>query len=259
MTTIQDEKEAKRSGADSEVPKETARLRMVNNRYFVIIVLLLLGHLFQGWISARAFNKAQTNTQLLYVKMYPDGTWHVDDVKPGDEQIYFRSTIDAIFEKYVTNRYGQLPETIKRDYAEAIVIMSDAMAAEFTSGGEKGFNAVQRAVDISADKNADRIDVKWGFADHYDRIPAMFKKKPGEVIKSNIYFQTVQKAANGMLRKNGVHKQILRVEWRLLPVEELQNKKPDWLRVNPIGLEIIKADLIDDPAGNDIAAEVQAQ
>ncbi|NWL45458.1 hypothetical protein DM819_06115 [Pseudomonas hunanensis] len=259
MTTIQDEKEARKSGADSVIPKEKAGLRASNNRYFVIIVLLLLGHFFQGWISARAFSKAQVNTQLMYVKMYPDGTWHVDDVKPGDEQVYFRSTIDSIFEQYVTNRYGQLPETIKRNYAEAIVIMSDAMATEFTSGGEKGFNAVQRAVDINADKNADRIDVTWGFADHYDRVPAMFKKKPGEVIRSNIYFTTTQKSANGMLRKNGVHKQILRVQWRLLPLEELQRKKPEWLRVNPIGLEIIDADLIDDPAGNDIAAEVQAQ
>lgn len=251
MTAILDEQESRKSGAtDSEVPREVSKLRALNNRYFLIILLLIAGHFVQTWVSTKAFQKAQNNKELVYVKLYPDGTWHVGEFQPTDNQLYFRSTIDSLLETFAKSRYGQIPETIRRNYGEAGVFMSDAMMADFISTQPGGFNASQRAVDISADKNSDRIEVTWGFADHYDRIPAVFEKKAGEVIRSNIYFTLTRKSASGIVKQNGVQKKILRVQWRLLPKKQLAEKKMDWLRLNPIGLEIIQAELIDDPAGN---------
>lgn len=260
MTSILDDRESRKSGAnDTEVPKEVSKLRALNNRYFLIIILLVLGHLVQTWVSNRAFDKAQNNKEVVFVKLLPDGTWHVGEFKPQDEQLYFRSTIDKLLESFAKNRYGVIPETIKRNYGEAGVFMSDAMMADFISTQPGGFNASQKAVDIAADKNSDRVDVTWGFADHYDRIPAVFDKKAGEVIRSNIYLTLTKRSGSGLIKANGVEKKILRVQWRLLPKKQLADKKLDWLRVNPIGLEIIESDLIDDPSGYNSAPEVQAQ
>ncbi|MGN9404653.1 hypothetical protein ACTMQQ_28410 [Pseudomonas syringae pv. aptata] len=260
MPVIQDEQELKKAGvSDTEVPREVSKLRVQNNRYFVIILLLIAGHFVQTWVSKVAFDKAQTTKEVVYVKLFPDGNWHVGEFKPEDEQIYFRSTIDRSLESYAKNRYGQLPETVKRNYAEAAVFMSDAMMADFVSTQPGGFNASQRAVDIANNKNSDRVEVTWRFADHYDRIPAIFNKKSGEVIRSNVYLTVVTKTSNGLVKQNGVEKKILRVQWRLLPKEQLAEKKQDWLRVNPLGLEIIESDLIDDPAGYNSAPEGQAQ
>jgi len=36
-----------------------------------------------------------------------------------------------------------------------------------------------------------------------------------------------------------------------LTKKELSKKSKEWLRANPVGIEIIKADVIDDPAGNE--------
>lgn len=256
MTAIADEKEIKKS-SDSEVPKKNAALNAANNRYLLIIVLLILGHFVQTWVNASNFSKAQANKEIVYVKLSPDGTSDVSEFKPEDEQLYFRSTIDAALERFAKARYGQQPETIRRNYGEAGVFMSDALMNDFVSTQPGGFNASQKAVDIAADKNSDRVDVDWGFADHYDRIPAVFEKKAGEVIRSNVYITITTRSASGIIKGTPV-KKILRVQWRLLPKKALAQKKMDWLRINPIGLEMVEYDLIDDPAGYN-SAEVKAQ
>lgn len=257
MTAIADEKEIKKQGGNSDVPKKNAALNAANNRYLLIIILLILAQFVQTWVSASNFKKAQNNKEIVYVKLYPDGTSDVSEFKPEDEQLYFRSTIDAALERFAKARYGQQPETIRRNYGEAGVFMSDALMNDFVSTQPGGFNASQKAVDIAADKNSDRIEVKWGFADHYDRIPAVFEKKAGEVIRSNVYLTITTRNAGGIIKDTPV-KKILRVQWRLLPKKALSEKKMDWLRINPIGLELVEYDLIDDPAGYN-SAEVKAQ
>lgn len=51
--------------------------------------------------------------------------------------------------------------------------------------------------------------------------------------------------------KDGVKQKIWRGEWHFLTQKELGKKSKEWLRANPVGIEIIKADVIDDPAGNE--------
>lgn len=257
MTAIMDEKQLKKAGGDSSLPKRNAKLEAANNRYLLIIILLIVAQMGQTWFSAYAFKKANNNKELVYIKLSPSGGGEVDNFKPEDEQLYYRATIDAALERFAKARFGQQPETVRRNYGEAGVFMSDPLMAQFISTQPGGFNASQRAVDIEADKNSDRIEVTWGFSDHYDRIPAVFNKKAGQVIRSNVYITIATKNAGGML-KGTPEKKILRVQWRLLPKNVLAEKKMDWLRINPIGLELVEYDLIDDPAGFN-SAEVKAQ
>lgn len=248
MNARLDDAELKTVQAQTDKPKQNSQLRAERNRWFVLCLLQVFAVIFSIAFAWYGFKKAENNTELVYVKLYPDGTSDVDNFAPEDEQLYFRSTIDQAFETYIKSRYGQQPETIKRDYGMAGVFMSQPMYNDFVSTQPGGFNAAQRAADISVNRNADRIEIEWGFSDHYDKIPAVFDKKNGEVIRSNIYFTRTTKTATGLVKPNGVEKLILRAQWRLLPKKELASKKKAWLRVNPVGVEIVQAELIEDPS-----------
>jgi hypothetical protein len=250
MTAIIDEKEFKRdTRKDSVLPEQNAKLRVSGNRWFIVCVLLALGQMGQVAFSKYAFDKANNNKELVYIKLFPDGRSYVGEFVPQDEQLFFRSTIDAALERFLKARYGQQPETIKQDYYEAGIFMSEPLYGNFVSTQAGGFNAAQKAADVMANtKTADRVEIKWGFADHYDKIPAIFNKEAGEVVKSNIYFTSTTRNGQGVIKPNGIKKSILRVQWRLLPKKEMAEHKLEWLRINPIGVEIVDNDVIDDPA-----------
>ncbi|ENZ3603412.1 TPA: hypothetical protein NH804_006228 [Pseudomonas aeruginosa] len=248
MNARLDDAELQKVQAQTDKPKQNAQLRAERNRWFVLCLFQVFAVILAVAFAWYGFKKAENNTELVYVKLYPDGTSDVDNFTPDDEQLYFRSTIDQAFETYIKSRYGQQPETIKRDFGMAGVFMSQPMYNDFVSTQPGGFNAAQKAADISINKNSDRIEIEWGFSDHYDKIPAVFDKKNGEVIRSNIYFTRITKTATGLVKPNGTEKLILRAQWRLLPKKELSSKKKTWLRVNPVGVEIVQAELIEDPS-----------
>ncbi|PXF32090.1 hypothetical protein WH50_06425 [Pokkaliibacter plantistimulans] len=185
-------------------------------------------------------------TELLYIKMYPDGTSQVGTFEPQDRQLYFTTTVDAAFEKFIVGRYGVLPETIKRDYSEAAVFMSEAEYQRFiTPEAKGGFGAVERVTDISSKINTTpRVEIKWRYSDHYDSIPSSFESGDGRIIKSNIYFTRINENAQGIPLPDGTEQLVLRAKWRFLSKDELKEKAPDWLRINPAGIEIVDYDIV---------------
>lgn len=250
MSVVMDEAEQKRADSNSKLPAEKAAWRVLNNKLWIFAIFLLLVVIFQNWNNRQAFKEAMHTKELVWIKMGPDGSATVDEFTPGDKPIFYRASVDGVLEKYLTARYGVQPETIRKDYGVAGVFMSEPMYTEFLSTQPGGFNALQRAVDVQANTNSvPRVEVKWGFPDHYDSVPGVFGKQKGEVFRSNIYFTTTTKSPSGLVLKDGVKKMIWRGQWRLLPKEALEKKSTAWLRANPIGLEIIQADVIEDPAG----------
>ncbi|HDZ58137.1 MAG TPA: conjugal transfer protein [Pseudomonas xinjiangensis] len=249
MTVILDETEIKQVQRDTNLPMQKAVLRADRNRWFVVALGLIVALMMMTGFMWYAFDKANNNKELVYIKLYPDGTSDVSEFRPEDEQLYFRSTIDAGLERFIKARFGQQAETIKRDYAEAAVFMSGPLYNDFIGAHEGGYNAPQKAIDIIASaKNADRIEVTWGFSDHYDKIPAVFNNQSGEMIRSNLYFTQTPKTATGLVKPDGVKRLIMRAQWRLLPKRTLAEKTRAWLRINPVGLEIVDYEVIEDPS-----------
>lgn len=147
-----------------------------------------------GMVTWNATNKAANNQELVYVKIYPDGTWDVGKYEPQDEQLFFKSTINSLLDNYLTSRFGVQPETVSRDYGEAATFMAPPLYQEFVGSQDGDFNAVQKAADIQADTNrAQRVNIEWKFADHYDQVSAVFGAEKGTVIRSNIYFKKPQR------------------------------------------------------------------
>lgn len=250
MTAAMDDKEFTKTERSSSIPKKNSELRADRNRWF-LVVIAMLGYIgFQQYQNHENFVLAQTNKEVVFVKLYPDGTSDVGEFKPGDETQFFRSTIDSAFELFVKSRYGVQPETVRKDFGIAGVFMSQPMYNSFTSTQDGGFDAAQKATDIEANKNADRVEIVWGFADHYDTIPAVFNKKKGEMVRSNIHYTEITKTAAGIVKPGGVKQKIMRAQWRLLTKKELATHSQKWLRVNPVGVEIVQQDVIDDPSAN---------
>lgn len=252
MTASIDEKAFEQAVKGSDLPKRAAGLAADRNRWFVAAVLLILAMMFMTALSWHAFNKASNNKEVVYVKLHPNGSWDIADFAPEDEQIFFKSTVDNLLERYLKTRFGVLPETVKRDYAEAATFMAPALYEDFVSSQAGGFNAIQKAADIQDDtRRAERIEIKWKFPDHYDQVAAVFDKEKEQVVRTNVYFKKTTKSASGRVKGEPEHL-IARLQWRLLPKTDLQEKSKAWLRANPIGLQIVSQEIITDPSAQEV-------
>lgn len=254
MAHVMDEAEQsaadKREQTNSKKPAEKAAWLVVNNKLWIFAICLLLVDVYQGWNNKRAFEAAMHTKEVVWIKMGADGTSTVEDFLPGDKPTFYKASVDSALERYLVARYGVQPETIKKDYGIAGVFMSNPMYNVFLSSQQGGFNAVQKAADVEANTNSvQRVEIKWGFPNHYDAVPAVFGKEKGEMYRSNIYFTQTTKSPSGLVMKDGVKQMIWRGQWHFLTKKELSKKSKEWLRANPVGIEIIEADVIEDPAG----------
>ena len=246
LTTI-DKKEQEKLEHVTCLPQKITSYRVESWRWFLVSIVLSLVLLCCVFIIHIQFSRIDKRTELLVVKMYPNGTWQ--SVKKDFESPteFFPATIDHLLTRYVETRYGQIPETIKTDYGEATVFMSPEIENIFKSDEPGGFNAPQRAADIiEKPESADRINVKMTIPpDHYEDLTGHFIDGERHVIRTNMYFilETLHPDGN----KN-IKSKILRLQWTLLPKKELKNKARDWIILNPLGLQIIKEELIDDPS-----------
>lgn len=242
MSLIHDEKSV------AKVPPEVdviALLKTEKNRWHVIAITLVVLLAIQCFYINDANERAEKNTEVIYLKMYANGTWDVQESKPENIQDFYRTTVDKLLEDYVVARYGILPATIRRDYGFAINFMSPRIAEDFTS--PSGFNAAQKAADVLSKIDHPVTEIKVGVKDHYDKSRADFSNGTGEVIRSNIYFTEQKVEANGQ-RDPEVKSYILSITWHLLSPAELKGKSRDYFKANPIGIEIIKEEKYLDPA-----------
>ncbi len=250
MTVVMDEEAQKKADRNSKQPAEKAAWRVLNNKLWLFAIFLLFVDVYQGVSNRKAFEAAMHSKELVYIKMGPGGESTVDEFLPRDKPTFYKASIDSALERYLMSRYGVQPETVKKDFGIAGVFMSQPMYNEFISQQKGGFNAVQKAADIQANTaSVPRVEIRWGFPNHYDSVPGVVGKEKAEIFRTNVYFTEVTKSPGGLIVKDGVKKKIWRGQWRLLSKDELVKKSKDWLRVNPIGLEVIQADVIDDPAG----------
>ncbi len=90
--------------------------------------MLLAGTtIYQSYSVQEAIEKSQNTTEVVWVKLLPDGSHKISQFTPDNEQPIYTPTVNSLLSKYVQKRYGQLKETIERDYAEAAVFMSPVL------------------------------------------------------------------------------------------------------------------------------------
>ena len=201
------------------------------NRWFVVSLMLTGVCMILTAFSWFAFSEAQTNTQVMFVKMKPDGAWENITYDASEPQLFFKTTVDHILANYIEKRFGVIPQTINADYGEVQVFLGDALLKDFL--GEDRFNAPLRAQQAALDKTS-RTDIKWTFNDHYDEV--VDDNDDPSVVRTNIYFtRTVIKRGD----KHLPEKLMLSIQWQLLTKAKLSHQDSEFIRYNPIGLQII--------------------
>ncbi len=228
-----------------------AMLKVSGNRWCIAFFLVLLFAVYQSVVANKAKDEAVNNTKVEWVKLYPNGSWDVELIEAQGESgevDYFKSTVDSILLSWVERRYSKIPSTIKSDYGFSQYFMSPAMRVDFLSSG--GFNAPQIAADIM--EGTKSLEAKaYGVPDHYDSDKTVFGTVPGQLYRSNIYIKEQVKASDGSLLGKSV-KKIISLQWRIKTKQEIvgtEEARKEWnliKKINPVGLEIIKAQKLRD-------------
>ncbi|EIX9714755.1 hypothetical protein VRR38_004723 [Salmonella enterica] len=214
------------------------------DRSILLVGLFLLGilNLWAVYRSGEAVESAKNTREVVWVKLLADGRSEVTSFKPEDEQPVFIRTVNSGLAHYIESRYQVHPETVKRDYAEAGVFMGGDLFADFTS--KEGFNAAQKAADIAAKPgNITRKDISDVQFDHYDQIDGDFSGTKKPVIRTTITWKETEYRADGAPKPSVSRMQ--RITWTLLDRKEISQKSDGWLRLNPLGIEILTKNEMD--------------
>jgi len=211
-------------------------LKKDRNIFFWVAVILAVSTVYQSCAMRDAVEASKRTSEVVWVKLSPDGSYNVSQFTPDNEQPVYVPTVNALLSKYMQKRYGQHRETIERDYAEASVFMSPALSGQFAD--KKGFNVAQKVVDIQADKNAKRTDIEIKDIDHYDAIDGNFDGDVKPVIRTLMTYQEITRDSQGK-ELSSVQK-MMRLHWTLLSRSELSGQNLDWMNINPLGIQIIQ-------------------
>ncbi|MFA1563021.1 hypothetical protein [Aliivibrio fischeri] len=218
---------------------QKAALRAERNRWFAITLSLVFVIFLSLAFSWFAFLKANNNKEIVYVKLAPNGSWSVTDYQPQDAQLYFKTTIDSLLSKYAALRYQINPTTIGIDWSDATYLMGDELHSEFLSKGKGGFNAAQKAAKWA--KSRDSVTIKIRNIEHYDQITATdINGLESEIVRSNLYFTRTKKT---MGKVSPPEHLVLSLQWQLMDKHTLAEQNMDFLRINPIGIQIFSQQL----------------
>jgi hypothetical protein len=234
--------EQRKGGKGSKPVERDAMLAVDRNRWFYVSVGLLVLCLLLGLQVMQANKRFANNVQVAWVKMSPNGTWDIDffDAERGQE--FYQTTIDYMLAQFVERRYSKIRTSIKADYGFSLQFMSPPLSRRFLDAND--FNAPQKIADFLADSGDETI-IEVGAIDHYDSDITTFGQSEGTLYRTNVFVNLLSRGENGTIIGEP-EQRIVAVQWRIKSKEEVQSDQKQ-LRINPIGLEILKIDILDDP------------
>lgn len=235
----------------SKLSRETL-LYVDRGRWFLISLILLVALIFTVMSYISLSKSSKSNYKVAYIKMYSNGTWDVNFEENYDTQHFVPIIVDNLLTEWAEKRFSENPLSVRSDWGIANLFHSPKLANHFLANEENGgFNAPSKAVKIQeCQSNCVEISYKIKLIDHFDANNATFNNENGIIYRSNL-FSLATYSRNGLVFNT--EKRIIRVDWHLLThqqINKLANKKDgrDWLKTNPIGLEIIKHENLLDPS-----------
>ncbi len=208
--------------------------------FFCVFLAILLTFMFiDNW---RLRNELTFKYDVAWVKMYNSGSWDVEFQDGANTLDVLPSMVDTILSTWVEKRYSENKHTVQFDYGYARSFMSEEISSHFMS--TEGFNAPQKAADIKTCPVCPTIRYKSGVIDHFDADQSSFGSEEGILYQSNVFTDREIKWSN---EKNKTEHRIIRIKWRLMTPREIKFRinldgGKDWIRINPIGLEIVDVD-----------------
>mgnify|MGYP006909077044 CR=1 FL=1 len=223
-----------------------------DRNWWALLSAALLAVVFFLLVDNKSLREELTyKYDVAWVKMYKNGTWDIEFNDSDRAREALPATIDAILAKWVESRFSEKKHSIRFDYGEANLFLSEELSSYFVSN--QGFNAPQVAADVSTCAVCPDIQYRAGVIDHFDSGETTFNSQPGTLYRSTVFAERAVKWPTTVAdKKDSTEERKIRIDWRLMSPEEIKlrvNQKggEEWLRVNPIGLEIIDYDELYDP------------
>lgn len=235
----------------SKLSRETS-LFVDRGRWFLISLILLISLIFTVISYISLSESSKSSYKVAYVKMYSNGTWDINFEENFNTQHFVPILVDNLLTEWAEKRFSENPLSIRSDWGIANLFHSPNLANEFLANvSSGGFDAPEKAVKVQeCTSNCVVISYKVKLIDHFDSNNATFNNENGIIYRSNL-FSEASYSRNGLVFNK--EKRIIRVDWHLLnhkQINKLANEKEgrDWLKTNPIGLEIIKHENLLDPS-----------
>lgn len=220
--------------------KETvAYMRTVSNRMFYITIVSVTMAIFCAYGWHQADKRFAENVKVAYVKMYPGGHYDVQYEEADKPVDYFATTVESKLEEFVEKRYSKRRDTINTDYGFAKLMMSPEMQVDFM----QNYKAAEEAAKVIKCSECDQITTKAREVQPFDKDLLPNSRRHNQY--TTIIFATDQiRNKDGKLLE--CKNKIVTVIWKIRPIEATA-KKRDELKYNPLGQEIIRSDVRDDP------------
>ena len=224
--------------------KELARALTALNYHRVLSLVLGLGFVVAGYGWHQADERFANNVRVAWVKLQPNGQTQVeywDDATTPNR--FFEAALNASIMNYVEHRHRQIRETISADYGYVLPFMGDELATQFLA--KDGFNAVKVAAECEGNPACPRIEVTVRAIVHDTMNTPDRNNAETGTFETNVYI-TLKITHPGAQPE--YQNKIDKLIWQMRPVDEIPSPavRPDFLKVNPLGMKIVTESVIDD-------------
>lgn len=218
--------------------KTIAMARAAENRWFYVALasLALACVTTYGWHQAD--KRFAENVRVAYVKLAPNGTSFVEYEENGKPVDFYKTTVEGKLAEWVEKRYSKRKSTITTDYGFAHLMMSTELQNDFMVN-EK---AATVAAEVTACANCTQKEMKIRDIQSIDKdlVPGSSTRQ-----QYNTLVFAIERTRESSGTVTCINK-IVTLLWTFRPMKEIVNKR-DELRYNPLGQEIIRSSIRDDP------------
>lgn len=231
-------------------PVETALLVVDRTRWMAACILALLVATIALIAYVNAVRDLQNNKELIYVRVKDNGTWDVDFADATRSVEFLPATVDSLITHWVTRRYQEIPHTVRYDYGYAQLFMTPQLGKVFLDPAQG--NAVAKAAAIKECLTCPQKHIEVRTIDHTSGERTEFGKVSGQLYRTTVFIREVLKDDKGAIQGEPRLK-IIPIHWRLMSKKEIEATVQMeggvlWLRNNPIGLQILDYQFLDDPS-----------
>lgn len=231
--------DAREAMAKHRFTTSLAKSKTNENKWFYVAMASMLMTSFMAWGWHSADKRFAENVRVEWVKLSPNGTYVVEYAEHEKPLQYFDRTVESKLSEFVEKRYSKRRETISTDFGFASLMMSPELRTDFIEN-EK---APKVAADFVECKECAQIENVIRDVQSIDKDLVPGSKDRNQY--NALIFSTFKSREKGG-RITGCSNKIITLIWTFRPKEEILNKRDD-LRYNPLGMEVIRSTIRDDP------------
>ena len=214
----------------------------------LIITMLSVAASLIMFFTLLALRSEPPEVRVAFVKLHPNGSYHISYNDTEQPFSLFQSTIDSLLRKALIARFSENPRTVQSDYNTAALFMGSSELGRFM----REFDAPAQIRRIQECVGCPIIEPKIQALQHMEYLSnaGIDTLAQGRIVRSTAYISLEHRnrTSGDLIRAES---KIVPIEWHLDPTKIRAIGNADdvsiaILNVNPIGLTILSYTVQDD-------------